>query len=360
MKESIYQQHAIIINGYAQYMSLEAAVAKYKRTNLGRLDFIIDQVAARILAEAPPAEPVVEFEHAQEIVVVAGNHAGKSGWFNKVSGRGGRGEYCFIWFKTANMTGAQVKMSEIAPVGGAPTPTTKKDADVVESAAAQEGGAAAADAGTVTTYALIEPVAVLPDELLELTIIAGEVVAVAVVRAAKGEKMVATDTSARLLHDCKQRQTSTRMSAKNMRKAIAAAFAHKEDKSAPRGYGRKLPAGYIRRATDHSARKAREQRASYAKAQEVELAAGRQVTAAVDAMILAIGQDASDETKWNEIGFDDVVVLRHKYAITALDCFVIWFLVNSGALIEVGTTMLTLTEKGVKHYSILKDKNNLP
>lgn len=100
-------------------MSMESAVAKYKRTNLGRLDFVIDQVAARMQAESQEAAPV-DFEHGQEIIVIAGNHAGKTGFFNKVSGRGGRGEYCFIWFKTANMSGAQVKVSYIAPASVTP------------------------------------------------------------------------------------------------------------------------------------------------------------------------------------------------------------------------------------------------
>lgn len=204
MKESTYQQHARIINGYAQYMTFEAAVAKYKRTNLGRIDFIIDQVAERIIAEAPPAEPVAQFEHAQEIVVIAGNHAGKKGWFNKLSGRGGRGEYCFIWFKTANMSGAHVKLSEIAPAGQQPTPPTpttkaKANESTDSTAAAAEGAACAA--ATVTTYALLEPVAVLPDELLELTLINGEVTEVAVVRATKDSKPVSSGARSRMLHE---------------------------------------------------------------------------------------------------------------------------------------------------------------
>lgn len=50
------------------------------------------------------------------VVVTSGIHSGRLAWFHKLSGRGGKGEYCFIYFQgTVNMSGAQVKVSEIAP-----------------------------------------------------------------------------------------------------------------------------------------------------------------------------------------------------------------------------------------------------
>ena len=48
MKAEIKQRIIIQIKGYMQYMSFEAAVNKVKRNNLGRIDFIIDDVAKSI------------------------------------------------------------------------------------------------------------------------------------------------------------------------------------------------------------------------------------------------------------------------------------------------------------------------
>ena len=45
MKATIKQRITIQIKGYMQYMSFESAVNKVKRNNLGRIDFIIDDVA---------------------------------------------------------------------------------------------------------------------------------------------------------------------------------------------------------------------------------------------------------------------------------------------------------------------------
>jgi len=51
------------------------------------------------------------FTNGQEIKVISGTHAGKSGWFNKPNAH--REGKCFIWFKTVNMTGAQVSISDL-------------------------------------------------------------------------------------------------------------------------------------------------------------------------------------------------------------------------------------------------------
>ena len=45
MKATIKQRITIQIKGYMQYMSFEAAVNKVKRNHLGRIDFMIDDVA---------------------------------------------------------------------------------------------------------------------------------------------------------------------------------------------------------------------------------------------------------------------------------------------------------------------------
>lgn len=70
----------------------------------------------QINANTKNTAAAVEFENGQSVTVTGGRHAGKQAWFNKLSG-GGNGEaYCFIWFKgTANMSGARVKVSDIAP-----------------------------------------------------------------------------------------------------------------------------------------------------------------------------------------------------------------------------------------------------
>lgn len=51
MKNSTKREIANQINGYAQFMSFEAAVAKVKRSNLGRIDFWVDEVAKAIKGE---------------------------------------------------------------------------------------------------------------------------------------------------------------------------------------------------------------------------------------------------------------------------------------------------------------------
>lgn len=51
------------------------------------------------------------FTNGQEIKVISGTHAGKIGWFNKENAH--REGKCFIWFKTVNMTGAQVNLTDL-------------------------------------------------------------------------------------------------------------------------------------------------------------------------------------------------------------------------------------------------------
>lgn len=54
---------------------------------------------------------MTNFTSGQEIKVISGTHAGKVGWFNKLNAH--REGKCFIWFKTANVTGAQVNLADI-------------------------------------------------------------------------------------------------------------------------------------------------------------------------------------------------------------------------------------------------------
>lgn len=55
---------------------------------------------------------MTNFTHGQAINVIAGRHAGKTAWFNKASNKPG-GQHAFVWFKTQNMSGAQVRLDEI-------------------------------------------------------------------------------------------------------------------------------------------------------------------------------------------------------------------------------------------------------
>lgn len=52
---------------------------------------------------------MTKFIKGQEVT-----YKGETVFFDGISGRGGNGEYCFIFFKTPNRTGKQVKLSEIA------------------------------------------------------------------------------------------------------------------------------------------------------------------------------------------------------------------------------------------------------
>lgn len=50
MKDQAKKEIAMHIQSYAQFMSFEAAVAKVKRNNLGRIDVWVDEVAKLIKA----------------------------------------------------------------------------------------------------------------------------------------------------------------------------------------------------------------------------------------------------------------------------------------------------------------------
>jgi hypothetical protein len=52
-----------------------------------------------------------KFTNGQEIKVISGTHAGKVGWFNKPNAH--REGKCFIWFKSANVAGAQVSITDL-------------------------------------------------------------------------------------------------------------------------------------------------------------------------------------------------------------------------------------------------------
>lgn len=54
---------------------------------------------------------MISFTNGQEIKVISGTHTGKAGWFNKENAH--RPGKCFIWFKTVNMTGAQVSLTDL-------------------------------------------------------------------------------------------------------------------------------------------------------------------------------------------------------------------------------------------------------
>lgn len=54
---------------------------------------------------------MTNFTNGQEIKIISGTHAGKVGWFNKENPH--RPGKCFVWFRPANVAGAQVSLTDI-------------------------------------------------------------------------------------------------------------------------------------------------------------------------------------------------------------------------------------------------------
>ena len=52
------------------------------------------------------------FEKGQTVTIKRGRHAGCKAWFDQISKRPG-GEHCFVYFKTRNISGAQVRVDDL-------------------------------------------------------------------------------------------------------------------------------------------------------------------------------------------------------------------------------------------------------